>query len=359
MAARVPATVITGFLGAGKTTLIRHLLANADGRRIALIVNEFGDVGVDGAIVSDCDDAACGADDVVELANGCICCTVADDFIPTMELLLARDPAPDHIVIETSGLALPQPLVQAFNWPEVKARVTVDGVVTVIDARAVADGRFAADDAAVAAQRAADASLDHESPLHELFEDQLGCADLIVLNKTDLVDAAELQQVEDIVAHEKRDAARTVTAIKGALKPEVLIGLGMAAEDDLATRHGHHHGDGADHEPHDHDDFESFVVAMPEVSDPRDVAMRISAAVSSHDILRTKGFIAVAGKPMRLVVQGVGPRVDSYFDRAWRQGEARTGRLVVIGETGLDRAAIATELGGTVEALPTAVEAAE
>ncbi|HEY7644613.1 MAG TPA: cobalamin biosynthesis protein CobW, partial [Hyphomicrobiales bacterium] len=215
MAQRIPATIITGFLGAGKTTLIRHLLQHSGGRRIALVVNEFGDVGVDRSLLADCGDEACKPDDIIELANGCICCTVADDFIPTMEKLIARDPAPDHIVIETSGLALPQPLVRAFNWPEVRARVTVDGVVTVIDARAVADGRFAADENAVAAQRAADDKLDHESPLHELFEDQLACADLIILNKSDLVEDGEFARVSDIVTQEKRPAAQMVRSVRG------------------------------------------------------------------------------------------------------------------------------------------------
>ncbi len=178
---KIPATVVTGFLGAGKTTLIRHLLQNANGKRIALIINEFGDLGVDGEVLKGCGEETCREEDVVELANGCICCTVADDFVPTMTALLEREDKPDHIVIETSGLALPQPLVKAFNWPDVRNRVTVDGVVTVVDGRAVADGHFAHDEAAVDAQRAADEMLDHETPLSELFEDQLGCADIVVL----------------------------------------------------------------------------------------------------------------------------------------------------------------------------------
>ncbi|MEO1720149.1 MAG: GTP-binding protein, partial [Pseudomonadota bacterium] len=153
MQPKIPCTVITGFLGAGKTTLVQSLLSNADGRRLALIVNEFGDRGVDGDLVRSCGLEDCDEEDVVELANGCICCTVADDFIPTLTMLLDRETPPDHIVIETSGLALPQPLLRAFAWPEVKTRVTVDGVVTVVDAQAVADGRFAADEAAIARQR--------------------------------------------------------------------------------------------------------------------------------------------------------------------------------------------------------------
>ncbi|MEJ1993224.1 MAG: GTP-binding protein, partial [Maritimibacter sp.] len=175
---KIPATVITGFLGAGKTTLIRHLLDNAGGKRIALIINEFGDLGVDGDILKGCGDETCSEDDIFELSNGCICCTVAEDFVPTMEALLARPDAPDHIVIETSGLALPQPLVRAFQWPQIATRVTVDGVVTVVDGKAVDEGLFAANLDAVEAQRKADENLDHETPLSELFEDQIAAADM-------------------------------------------------------------------------------------------------------------------------------------------------------------------------------------
>ena len=347
MAQRIPATVITGFLGAGKTTTVRHLLANAGGRRIALIVNEFGDVGVDRDTLTDCGDDACPPDDVVELANGCICCTVADDFVPTMEMLLARDPAPDHIVIETSRLALPQPLVQAFNWPEVKSRVTVDSVVTVVDTPAVAAGRFAANPQAVEAQRAADENLDHESPLHELFEGQLACADLIVLNKTDLTDAETLASVEHVVAHENRPAASVVQAVSGRLPSDVLIGRNIAAESDLESRAGHQ-GHRDDHHEHDHDDCDSFVATLPMITDAEAIADRIAKTMAAHDILRAKGFLAVDGKPMRLAVQAVGPRVDSYFDRRWRDDEYRNSQLVVIRLKGLDQAAITAELEGSI-----------
>jgi cobalamin biosynthesis protein CobW len=343
-AGRIPATIVTGFLGAGKTTLIRHLLENAGGRRIALIINEFGDVGVDRGLLSYCGIPSCGPEDIVELANGCICCTVADDFIPTMEKLITRDPAPDHIVIETSGLALPQPLVRAFNWPEVRARVTVDGVVTVVDARAVADGRFAVDEAAVAAQRAADPSLDHESPLQELFEDQLACADLIVLNKTDLVSGDELAAATAVIAQDKRSAAQIVRASSGQLPADVLIGLHAGAEADSATRLSHHEREGE--EQHDHDDFESFVVAMPPLASPAELAARLGQLADAHPILRAKGFLAVEGKPMRLVVQAVGARIDTHYDRPLRDGERSGGHLVVIGLRGLDRQAIAHSLGG-------------
>jgi len=345
MAEKIPATVITGFLGAGKTTLIRNLIAEPHGRRLALIINEFGDVGVDGDLLAACGIEGCGEDDIIELANGCICCTVADDFLPAMEKLLARSPRPDHIVIETSGLALPQPLLRAFAWPEVATRVTVDGIVTVIDARAVADGRFAEDEAALEAQRAADDSLDHETPLAELFEDQLACADLVVLSKTDLVDTTALAQVERIVGAGKRHTARLVRAAEGMLPAAVLIGVGAAAERDAANRRSHH--DDEDHGEEDHDEFESFTVMLEGPSSPEDIARRISTAAAADDhILRIKGFAAVPGKPMRLVVQGVGPRVATHYDRPWREHEPRDSRLVVIGLAGLDRAGIAAALGG-------------
>ena len=343
MAKRIPATVITGFLGAGKTTLVRNLLANANGKRIALIVNEFGDVGVDRDTLTDCGDAACNAEDVVELANGCICCTVADDFVPTMEMLLARDPAPDHIVIETSGLALPQPLVQAFQWPEVKSRVTVDGVVTVVDTPAVADGRFAANPKAVDAQRAADENLDHESPLHELFEDQLICADLIVLNKTDLTDTPTIEKVKALIDREKRESAAVVTSVSGDLPAALIIGQGMNAEDDLAGRSGHH-GDHHHHDEHDHDDFATFVVDVPPLANPKAFEADVAKLMADQDILRAKGFLAVTGKPMRLAIQAVGPRIDSYFDRQWRDDEPLQGRLVVIGMKGLNQADVTAAL---------------
>ena len=343
MPAKIPATIITGFLGAGKTSLIRHLLANAGGRRLALVINEFGDLGVDRELLAGCGVEGCTEDDIVELTNGCICCTVADDFLPSITALLSRPEPPDHIVIETSGLALPKPLVKAFSWPEVRTRVTVDGVIAVIDAEAVAAGRFAPDTDAVNAQRAADPTLDHESPLEELFEEQILCADMVVLNKADRVDAATLERVRAEVAGHLRPLVKTVTSTQGGVDPAVLLGLGAAAEDDLDSRRSHHEEEGDDH---DHDEVESFVVQIAAVADPAEIEARIRATAAAHDILRIKGFLDVAGKAMRHVIQGVGDRIQGYYDRPWKPGEARQSRLVVIGQRGLDREAIAAALAG-------------
>ncbi|MBK1866668.1 cobalamin biosynthesis protein CobW [Taklimakanibacter albus] len=341
---KIPATVITGFLGAGKTTLIRHLLQNAKGRRIALVINEFGDIGVDGEILKGCGDEVCREEDVVELANGCICCTVADDFVPTMKKLLERDHPPEHIVIETSGLALPQPLVRAFNWPEIKSRVTVDGVVTVVDAKALSEGRFADDEEAVAAQRAADPNLDHENPIEELFEDQLNCADMIVLNKTDLLQTHETEKLSGDLKGQIRKGAKLVPAQHGALDVAALLGIASAAEDDMHNRLSHHEMEGE--VQHDHDDFVTFSMSLGPIADREKLLKRIEDLIAEHDILRLKGFAAVEGAAGRLLIQAVGPRLNSYFDRPWRADEKRSSEVVVIGLKGLDRAAIEARLKG-------------
>ncbi|MDS9932366.1 MAG: cobalamin biosynthesis protein CobW, partial [Planktomarina sp.] len=356
MVTKIPATIITGFLGAGKTTLIRHMLQNARGRRIALIINEFGDLGVDGDILKGCGDETCSEDDVMELSNGCICCTVADDFIPTMEKLLTRENKPDHIVIETSGLALPQPLVRAFNWPKISTQVTVDGVVTVVDGKAVTDGRFAHSVEAVDAQRKLDKNLDHETPLSELFEDQVACADMLVVNKTDLLNLAQADALVATLKQSSRNGVQIVKTSMGKLPVDVLLGQGIGAETDLASRHEihHHHDhdhdhddrtqvDEDDHHKHDHDAFESFVVNLGEVADTKVFADQVSQIISTHDILRLKGFAAVVGKPMRLTLQAVGPRVETYFDQPFDMAPRIT-RLVVIGQTGLDRPEIEAAL---------------
>ncbi|WP_429941082.1 cobalamin biosynthesis protein CobW [Agrobacterium vitis] len=346
---KIPVTVITGFLGAGKTTIIRNMLMNAGGKKIALVINEFGDLGVDGEVLKGCGAETCTEDDIIELTNGCICCTVADDFVPTMQKLLARDVLPDHIVIETSGLALPQPLVAAFNWPDIRTRVTVDGVVTVVDSAAVAAGRFADNHDRIDAQRAADDSLDHESPIEELFEDQLTCADLIVLNKTDLLDADGLAKVRTDVTARMSRKPTLIEAKNGDVPVMVLLGIGAGSEADIDNRKSHHelehealHASGEAHDHHhDHDEFDSFVVDLPQVREPDRFVDGLKTVIEAHDVLRLKGFVDVPGKPMRLVVQAVGNRIDQYYDRPWASGEQRATRLVVIGLHDLDQSAIA------------------
>jgi len=339
--ARVPCTIVTGFLGAGKTTLIRHVIANAQGRRLAVIVNEFGDVGIDGEILKGCGNEVCPEENIVELANGCLCCTVADEFVPALDAILARGGV-EHIVIETSGLALPKPLVQAFHWPTIKSRVTVDGVVVVVDGAALADGRVAHDLNALAEQRATDTALAHDDPVEEVFEDQIACADLVVLNKRDLIDAAGAERARAAIAKALPRSVKVIAAADGKVDEALLLGLGVGTENDIGSRRTRHD----DEEEHDHEDFDSFVVPLGEIADPSELAARVAALAEHFDVLRVKGFAAVADKPRRLLVQAVGKRVMHQYDRPWAAAETRQGRLVVIGLKGLDRAAVTQALAG-------------
>jgi len=334
--AKLPVTIVTGFLGSGKTTLLRHMLDNAQGRRIAVIVNEFGELGIDGEILKQCsigctEEEASGR--VYELANGCLCCTVQEEFFPVMRELVARRGDLDHILIETSGLALPKPLVQAFQWPEIRNACTVDAVITVVDSPAVAAGTFAAYPDQVDAQRKLDPNLDHESPLHELFADQLASADLVVLNKADLIDAEGLAKVRAEVAEELPPAVKVIEASSGKLPLEVLLGVGAESEAHIDGRRTHHdtHHDGDDHDDHDHDAFDSISIDLPE-ADESLLLDALTQLVVEFGILRGRGSAAFPAKPIRLLVQGVGTRFDKHFDRAWRNDEPRITRLVLIGQ---------------------------
>ncbi|VCU57862.1 CobW GTPase involved in cobalt insertion for B12 biosynthesis [Tritonibacter mobilis] len=338
---KIPVTVITGFLGAGKTTLIRHLMQNPQGKRLAVVVNEFGTAGVDGDILKSCADESCPAENIMELANGCICCTVADDFIPTIESLMALPEPPEHIVIETSGLALPKPLLKAFDWPAIRSRITVDGVIALADAEAVAKGQFAPDLDAVQAQREADESLDHETPLSEVFEDQISCADIVLLSKADLAGEAGVEKARAVIEAEAPRKLPILPMTEGVIDPRVILGLGAAAEDDLDARPSHHDG----HHDHEHDDFESIVVEMGEVSDPEDLQKRIIEMARARNILRVKGYVAVEGKPMRMLVQAVGERLRAQYDQPWGAQERKTQLVVIAEHDNIDTAGIHADLG--------------
>lgn len=332
---KIPVTVVTGFLGSGKTTLVRQLLKNNQGRRIAVLVNEFGEVGIDGEILRACqvcdeeDAAVAPQPQIVELANGCLCCTVQEEFLPTMQALLARREQIDAIVVETSGLALPKPLVQAFRWPEIRTGATVDGVITVVDGDALVRGQVVGDVAALTAQRAADDSLDHETPIEELFEDQLACADLVLLTKTDLLSEGDCDQVQQGLQAQLRPGVKVLPCHQGEISPEIILGFNAAVEDNLADRPSHH-----DHEEdHDHDEeINSVYLELDRQFDPQGLINGLRELVQQQEIYRIKGFVVVPQKAMRLVLQGVGDRFDCFYDRPWQPADPRLTRLVIIGQ---------------------------
>ncbi|WP_017327674.1 cobalamin biosynthesis protein CobW [Synechococcus sp. PCC 7336] len=340
---KIPVTVVTGFLGAGKTTLIRHLLQNNRGRRIAVLVNEFGEVGIDGELLRSCQ--ICDETDepdrnILELSNGCLCCTVQEEFLPTMQQLMQRRDRLDCIVIETSGLALPKPLVKAFRWPEICTQATVDGVVTVVDCEALANGQVVGALEALEAQRRADESIEHETPIEELFEDQLACADMVLLAKGDRVDASSQRRVIQWLEGQIKSGVKVIPCQQGEISPEILLGFNASVEDNLGSRPSHHD----DEEEHDHDDdIQSFCLALDRVFDPAELVARLEALVKQQEIYRIKGFVDIPGKAMRLAIQGVGQRFDSFYDRPWRATDRRQTQLVFIGRN-LDRERIAASV---------------
>ena len=324
---KIPVTILTGFLGAGKTTLIRNLILKNKSKKLAVIINEFGDLGVDGEIVKQCSDETCPEENILELANGCICCTVADDFIPTMKSLLEGQYIPEHILIETSGLALPKPLLKAFEWPEIRSRLTVDSVLAVVDAEAVVNGIFAPQMSNELEEKQNQTYVEHETPLSEVFEDQINCSDVVLLTKPDLV--KNILDARNIIIKEMERNVPILEVQNGDIGADVILGVNAAAETDLDNRRSHHDG----FDDHEHDDFDTFSISVPKILDIEKFKIVLETLIRENDILRIKGFLRVESKPLNLLVQGVGKRLSVNFTDTKIPVE-NTGNLVFIGEKG-------------------------
>ena len=339
---RLPVTVVTGFLGAGKTTVLRQLLRQS-GQRLAVLVNEFGEVGIDGQLLKSCqvcdEDPSASSPTIVELANGCLCCTVQDDFLPTMEAVLEQADQLDGIVIETSGLALPEPLLKAFQWPEIRHRTRVSGVVTVVDGEALARGEVVADLTLLEQQRADDPSLDHDDSIDELFDEQLEQADLVLISRADRL-SGEQQQLaaQQLEQRSHYPGVMSLPISHGQVDPQLLLGLSRQEQpvaDPSAHDHEHHHHD------HHHPELLSASLQMQGRWQRQGLESVLTQAIEAMGLLRLKGRIPIAGKALPLQVQAVGRRLDCWYEDD--QAASDQLNLVLIGRSP-DQARLAAEL---------------
>ena len=362
MAKRLPVTVITGFLGAGKTTVLRHLLTRG-GQRLAVMVNEFGSVGLDGDLIRSC--GFCPEEEVdgrlVELNNGCLCCTVQDDFLPTMETLLERADQLDGIVVETSGLALPRPLLQALDWPAIRSRVHVNGVVTLVDGEALAAGSPVADAEALERQRAEDPSLDHLTAIDDLFEDQLQAADLVLISRADCLDAPAMAEVQGRIKDKVRPGTALLPVSQGQVETSVVLGLDHKPTPQEAHTHHdhdheHHDNDHHDHHDHSHVDMVGSNVRIEGALDRQALEQLLPSLVSNHQVVRLKGRVWLPSKTLPLQIQMVGPRLNSWFEaapsHAWRPDQGCGADLVVLALNEAAAPALESGLQRLVQATP-------
>jgi G3E family GTPase len=301
MSDKIPVTVITGYLGAGKTTLLNRILSEKHDKNYAVIVNEFGEIGIDGALVVGADE------DIFEMSNGCICCSVRGDLIETIDKLLKSDRPIDNIIIETTGLADPAPVAQTFLQEEfVRSKTQLDAILTLVDAKHILVELEASREA----------------------KEQIAFADILLLNKVDLVDNLDavktaLRSINPLAKifetkHSEIDLNLILSQNAFALDRT------LVKDPDFLSHHHHHHHD---------DDVQSFSLETDKPMDRQKFSMWMQWVLEHFgmDMLRTKGIISFAGDDERFVVQGVHQLIEGVAQRPWGEGEKRVSQLVFIG----------------------------
>tara|TARA_Y100001968_G_C19435954_1_gene759707 strand:- start:2181 stop:3245 length:1065 start_codon:yes stop_codon:yes gene_type:complete len=311
---RIPVTIFTGFLGAGKTTILRHLLSQKSSGKLAVMINEFGNLGLDGDLIRSC--GFCPENEldnrIVELNNGCLCCTVQEDFLPTLEQLISRSNQLDGIVIETSGLALPQPLIQALKWPSIRSKLYVNGLVTIVDGEALSMGSPVGDILALEKQRLSDKSLDHLTPIEELFSNQLECADLVLITRSDIISESQIDSIKKELIEQLNEGTPILPIANGAIDPNLLFSLNsnticlpdLMINSDKKNDHTHHH----------HLKVESQVLRLNISLGKEEIEKILLESARDYKIIRLKGRCWIKNRALPLQLQMVGNRLNSWFE---------------------------------------------
>tara|TARA_B100000700_G_C15046650_1_gene858286 strand:+ start:2566 stop:3669 length:1104 start_codon:yes stop_codon:yes gene_type:complete len=332
MSSRIPVTVITGFLGSGKTTLLRHLLITSNAR-LAVLINEFGSVGLDGDLIKSCgfckDQELPGR--IVELNNGCLCCTVQEDFLPTMQGLLSKSKDLEGIIVETSGLALPKPLLLALNWPEIRSNVYINAVITLVDGEALREGSPVGDLKALQKQREDDPNIDHMTSVDDLFKDQLREADLVLVSRSDKISSMEMEIIREEIKSQVNCKTPILPISNGVISSEMILGLKNPIRDEVLLFETSENP--SDHHHHDHLDVSSFSLRLECDLNKDFIERALLLIVEKYPILRIKGRCWLTGKTIPLQIQMVGKRLTSWFEsvpiNSWRPNSTGIDLVVI------------------------------
>ncbi len=326
MKKKIPVIVVSGFLGSGKTTFLRYLLKQSN-KKFGLIINEFGDVGIDGDLIKSCDRCDETEEEcVIELNNGCICCSVQDDFVPSIKALLEFNPTIESIIIETSGLALPIPLIQALNWPEIRSSIYLDVVVCIVNGESMINGLPINDLNKITKQYNDIDRIDHNVPIEELFEEQLEVSDIVLVSRSDILNDDQFDFVKNKIKASLNSSAPVLKSKNGKIDLNYLFDFKFKKDTykEFLT------------EEHDHNHIElvSDSIKLNYFLEKNDFENEMPKILDELNILRIKGRIWIPNKSLPLQIQIVGKKINTWFEEApkncWRPKDNAGLELVII-----------------------------
>ena len=306
MSKRKPIIVVTGFLGSGKTTFLKHLIKNSN-KKFGLLINEFGDVGIDGDLIKTC--SSCNDDSIIELNNGCICCTVQEDFIPAIKTLLNQNIELDGIVIETSGLALPIPLLSALSWPEIRSSVYLEMVIGLINGESMLNGLPINNLNEIRMQYQDTQIIDHEISFDELFEEQLQASDLVLVSRSDLIEDKYFHDIKTTVKTKLNPNVPVIKCLNGEINLEYILGSNYQTQFQQTNKKFHTHD-------HNHIELHSKSIKCNYFLEKSEFEKEILQIIENLKILRIKGRIWIPGKLLPLQVQIVGTKVNTWYEES-------------------------------------------